>query len=267
MRYAMGYRIRKHMESNVSKEWADLLLIVCFYISGLIDSVAFNVWSCFVSMQTGNTIFVGLGVSNQPYSAAPFGWAKSLTAIGCFIIGAFSFANFHRRFGPTKRWVLIISFGFQALMIAIAAILATAGVVSNNIKNDRQYIAGTGTYIVHVKEIAWKDLAPLAILAFQGSGQIVVSRLLKYNELPTVVLTSLFCDLMSDAKLLTAPLQENPQRNRRAVAAVCLFLGATCGGYLTISWAGLAGALWIASFLKGCITIACLFWSEEKEKS
>lgn len=30
-----------------------LVIIVCFFISGLIDSVAFNSWNCFVQMQTG----------------------------------------------------------------------------------------------------------------------------------------------------------------------------------------------------------------------
>ena len=30
-----------------------LVVIVCFFVSGLIDSVAFNSWNCFVQMQTG----------------------------------------------------------------------------------------------------------------------------------------------------------------------------------------------------------------------
>ncbi|KAH6682738.1 hypothetical protein B0J14DRAFT_673149, partial [Halenospora varia] len=231
-----------HMSVDIDTSWTDLILISCFLVSGIADSVAFNVWACFASMQTGNTIFVGLGVSNQPYNAAPFGWAKSLTAIVCFLIGTISFANLYRCFGVIRRSMLVCSFGLQALMISIAAILVTVGVV-----------AGPDA-------IDWKELVPLALLAFQSSGQIVGSRMLKYNELPTVVITSLFCDLMSDARLFTVSMRDNPARNRRAVAAICLFVGSIYGGYLTIGWAALAGGLWIAAFLKGCMTLAFLLW-------
>ena len=46
-------RARQHMSEDADKEWADLILIVTCFISGLVDSAVFNVWSCFVSMQTG----------------------------------------------------------------------------------------------------------------------------------------------------------------------------------------------------------------------
>jgi hypothetical protein len=46
-------RWRKHLAEDANKEWADLILIVTCFISGLVDSAVFNVWSCFVSMQTG----------------------------------------------------------------------------------------------------------------------------------------------------------------------------------------------------------------------
>ena len=46
-------RYMKHLAQDVDKSWADLVLIVACFISGLVDSAVFNVWSCFVSMQTG----------------------------------------------------------------------------------------------------------------------------------------------------------------------------------------------------------------------
>ena len=46
-------RYKKHLAQDVDKSWADLVLIVACFISGLVDSAVFNVWSCFVSMQTG----------------------------------------------------------------------------------------------------------------------------------------------------------------------------------------------------------------------
>lgn len=42
-----------HFSSEVSKSYTNWILVSLFFTSGLIDSVAFNSWSCFVSMQTG----------------------------------------------------------------------------------------------------------------------------------------------------------------------------------------------------------------------
>jgi hypothetical protein len=83
---------------------------------------------------------------------------------------------------------------------------------------------------------------------------------LKFNSMPTVVLTSLYCDLMSDPNLLTAGLFEDPDRNRRAVSAVLLFVGATVGGALSKSSIGYSGALWIATGVKGLMVLAWLLW-------
>ena len=46
-------RWKKHFAQDVEKSWADLVLILACFTAGLIDSAVFNVWSCFVSMQTG----------------------------------------------------------------------------------------------------------------------------------------------------------------------------------------------------------------------
>ncbi|KAH6962235.1 hypothetical protein BKA56DRAFT_736990 [Ilyonectria sp. MPI-CAGE-AT-0026] len=245
---------------DVDTRWGDLLLLVCFLVAGLVDSAAFNMYGCFVSMQTGNTIFVGLGVSGQPENLPGKAWSRCLLAIVCFAIGALFFSSFHRHFGPQKRWVLAASFLLQALITGIVAILATTGAVHNT-PTGRTTIHRDGLIIETVEDaFPWSDYAPITLLAFQSAGQIVASRVLKYNSMPTVVLTSLYCDLMSDAKLFTAPLAENADRSRRSVGAVLLLAGAIGGGFLSKSWVGFAGALWIATFLKTCIAVAWCMW-------
>jgi hypothetical protein len=47
--------VRDHFEAELTESWGDLVLIVCCFITGLLDAAVFNVWSCFVSMQTGQT--------------------------------------------------------------------------------------------------------------------------------------------------------------------------------------------------------------------
>ncbi|KAK7393895.1 hypothetical protein QQX98_013323 [Neonectria punicea] len=246
---------------DVDTRWGDLLLLVCFLVAGLVDSAAFNMYGCFVSMQTGNTIFVGLGVSGQPENLPGKAWSRCFLAIICFAVGALFFSSFHRFFGPQKRWVLAASFLLQALITGIVAVLATTGAVHNT-PQGRTNVHRDG-YIIETVEDAfpWSDYAPITLLAFQSAGQIVASRVLKYNSMPTVVLTSLYCDLMSDARLFTAPINDNADRIRRSAGAVLLFAGAVGGGFLSKSWVGFAGALWIAAFLKTCIGVAWCLWN------
>lgn len=49
-------QLHRRMIVDVDTRWADLVLILCHYASGLVDSVAYNTYSCFASMQTGVSI-------------------------------------------------------------------------------------------------------------------------------------------------------------------------------------------------------------------
>ena len=205
---------------------------------------------------TGNTIFAGLGVSDLPSNVPKHTWVKSFVAIMAFCCGAFVFSRYHRYLGPLKRWVVMSSFMIQTGFMIVTASLISSGVIP---KPNRDLVAdghGRGTF-------SWIELCPIALLAFQSAGQIVASRVLKYNAMPTIVLTSLYCDLMSDPNLLTAGLFEDPDRNRRAVGAVMLFVGATIGGALMKSDVGYSGALWIATAVKGSMVLAWLVWKQK----
>jgi len=140
----------------------------------------------------------------------------------------------------------------------ITASLISSGVVSKE-RPAATTAGGSSTF-------PWHELCPIALLAFQSAGQIVASRVLKYNAMPTVVLTSLFCDLMSDPDLFTAGLWQDPDRNRRAAGAVALFVGATISGALIKSSVGYSGALWIATGVKGAMVLAWLLWSPKRSQ-
>lgn len=182
----------------------------------------------------------------------------------CFALGALFFSTIHRVFGPQKRWVLIASFALQAALIAIVAILTTVPVIPNKPpvvvqRNDSEFLMFTMP-----SAFPGSDFAAITILAFQSAGQIVASRALKYNAMPTVVLTSLYCDLMSDAQLFTAPLGQNADRNRRFLGAVLLLCGAISGAFLTKSEVGFKGGLWIAVGIKIAMAMAWFFWKQKK---
>ncbi|KAI9845979.1 MAG: hypothetical protein M1837_004385 [Sclerophora amabilis] len=268
----LGPRLRQHLRAEVSSGHADILLLWCCLISGLLDSTVYNgmlsvflpglarratadLWiftsmialGTFVSMQTGNTIFTGLGASN-PDTSKPYGWAKSLMSIMCFIFGSLFFSRFCRFFGPLRRSTLIYSFLLQTILIFVTAAVIQAGAIDGSVQ-----------LLAH--EIQWKELVPIGLLSFQSSGQIVGSRNLGLNEIPTVVITSVLCDLMSDQQLVS-PLRSNAKRNRRVLAFFGILVGAIVGGFIADATGGMEVVLWISGGIKLLITCAWALWPE-----
>ncbi|EXJ79482.1 hypothetical protein A1O1_08746 [Capronia coronata CBS 617.96] len=231
---------RQYMLDDIDRRWADLLLLLSYVITGLLDSSAVFIWGSFVSMQTGNTVYLGLGLVEPTKGTR---WIRSMTSIGFFCFGSFCFSRFHRYFSPKRRWVLLASFTTQLLLVVTAGIIVVVDSGSDS-------------------DLRWEVLVPLALVAFQSSGQAVTSRALGYNSLTSVVLTSIYCDLFSDP-LLMAGIMRNPERNRRAAAPLLLLAGAIFGGMWAHSAVGLAGALWTAAGLKFTIMLAFLLWRKD----
>ncbi|KAI9055243.1 hypothetical protein LZ554_000207 [Drepanopeziza brunnea f. sp. 'monogermtubi'] len=234
---------RCKMTVNVSRDWADIVLLLCYIITGLLDSAAISTWGSFVSMQTGNTVYIGLGLAAPRESKR---WIKSGVSLVSFCIGSFCFSRFHRFLGVSRRWVLCASFLLQSILIVVAASILTWGPPSATASSD----------------ITWNVLVPIALVAFQSCGQAVASRALRFNALTSVVLTSIYCDLFSDAELFAV---RNVERNRRVGAPVFLLSGAVMGGWLAGSTIGAAGVLWIAAGLKLLLVVSWLLWPAEKE--
>ncbi|KAF3392704.1 hypothetical protein F1880_008868 [Penicillium rolfsii] len=242
-------------ESTLTRRWkqtldptnADLVCLLLCFLTGLCDSSAYNAWSCFLGMQTGNTIFLGLGASNQPASK-PWGWLKSLVSIASFFSGAMIFSVVMRRVGALRRGTLFLSFLFQTVLIIIAVALIQADLIPHT--STDQALDGGPLFL---------ELIPIGLLAFQSAGGMTCSRSLGYNEIPTVVLTSVYFDIASDPKITDKPTT-NVKRNRRIGGVVCLLIGAIVGGWLSRSSGGMQSALWMAAGIKFVAAIGWLFW-------
>ncbi|KAL8926543.1 MAG: hypothetical protein Q9208_002870 [Pyrenodesmia sp. 3 TL-2023] len=86
-------RLRRHFGSTINDQYTDNILLLCWFSTGILDSTMFNAYRTFVSMQTGNTMFLGLGASDYDITTRPYGWAKSLTSLICFVLGAIFFSR------------------------------------------------------------------------------------------------------------------------------------------------------------------------------
>lgn len=198
-----------------------------------------------LTQNKGNTIFVALGTSNQ--DSQPYAWARSLTSIGCFSIGAWFFSRASRVLGSRSRISLAASFFIQATFLLITAALLQTRKVSQ--------IAPTNGKATH-----WDNEVPIVLLSFQAAGQIVASRTLGFNEVPTVVITSLLCDLLSDKALFTL---KNAKRDRRILAFVFTLVGGIGGGWITKAGGNLSYSLWVAAGIKYGIACSWMFWNGE----
>ena len=243
--------LRWHLATDISTDHADTLLVACCLISGLVDSTIFNAYGTFVSMQTGNTIFLGLGGSTSHTTSQPYGWVKSFTSIISFALGCFLFTRFSRLMGPHKRITLVASFFFQTIIVLVVAAVIQGGVVN-------------GSLDTITRDINWWEILPIALLSFQAAGQITESRALGIPEIPTVVITSMLHDFVADPKL-SASLGSNVKRNRRVVAFLSLLVGAVAGGFIAEKTHRMQIPLWIAGGLKLVIACAWLIWPTKKE--
>ncbi|KAH8647669.1 hypothetical protein BX600DRAFT_518098 [Xylariales sp. PMI_506] len=229
-------RFFTHLSKEVNVSSGYIPLLACCFVTGLTDGTLYNAYGTFVSMQTGNTIFVALGASHQ--NTKPYGWARSLCSIGCFAIGCFVFARIHKMIGGARlRCTLITSFFLQTVCVMLAAALIQSNIIDGTYPSPRP-----------ASDIDFKELAAVALLSAQAGGQIVNSRGLGVSEVPTVVITSLICDLVMDESLFVG-FQQNPKRNRRAIAFVLTLLGAICGGWISKATRAVQPSLWIVSAL------------------
>ncbi|KAI0098195.1 DUF1275 domain protein [Nemania sp. FL0031] len=237
---------------DLDPRYVYLPLLVCCLATGLTDGTLYNAYGTFVSMQTGNTVFVALGTSGQ--NNKPYGWARSLTSIGSFIVGCVTFSRFHALIGRGRqRRTVFISFLVQTIFVALAAGIIQGGLIDGRYPSRRD-----------PSDVDFAELAPIALLSFQAAGQIVNSRGLGVAEVPTVVITTLLCDLVSDPNIF-APFAQNPKRNKRAIAFTLTLVGAIAGGFISKATGLVQNSLWLVAALKLAITVFWFFCGKEKK--
>ncbi|KAL4821805.1 hypothetical protein BDW67DRAFT_179633 [Aspergillus spinulosporus] len=238
--------LKHHLATKITPHGTDLVLLVCYMITGLLDSSAVFIWGSFVSMQTGNTVYLGLGLSGLDESGKSQRWLKALISISSFCIGSVFFAALAHIFrSPRERGALVLSFVLQMSCVAVAA-----GIVSFKTQPQDK-----------TNELGWANGVPLALVAFQSAGQAVTSRVVGFSGLTSVVLTSVYCDLFS--YLGGAGRGKRADELRRLGAVGGLMLGILLGGLWAKSEVGLMGALWTAVVLKGGIAVAWWCWKAE----
>lgn len=60
-------RMRKAARAEIRRDWADVVLIFCYIITGLLDSASISIWGSFVSMQTGKRLTPGTALPGRDW--------------------------------------------------------------------------------------------------------------------------------------------------------------------------------------------------------
>ena len=205
----------------------------------------------FVSMQTGNTIFIGLGAANNHVTTRPYGWLKSLSSLIAFLVGCYAFSRLAYYLGARRRLTFIISFLLQTALLFLAAILVQTNVVESRL----EFIG---------EDIVFSHIIPIVLLSLQAPGQTCMGRQVSMPEVPTVVVTTMIYDFASDDDLFKRGLTGNARRNRRFGGFVFMLVGAIVGGFVTHATGHIVNSLWTGCAIKAAITFAWIVWPTQR---
>ena len=152
-------------------------------------------------------------------------------------------------------------------MITISACVVATGTVSNRYTDNRHSSSGSDKHPPPADTskvfVLYEDLVPIALLSSQSAGQLVASRMLEYPELPGMVVTSVYNDLMSNIEFRGGWFQDKRQ-SRRVFAICALAFGITISGLYQNGSADIEEALFVAAGLKVIIGLVWVFWKQQE---
>lgn len=180
-------------------------LLVLTFVTGIVDATSFlGLGQVFAAMQTGNVIFLGLGVAGA--AGAPV--VAPLVALVAFVGGGGLGALLGRRQAAGPEPVLLVALVIEVALLAAAAVLAAA---------------------VDVDPGALSAFVTIALLSLAMGLRNTVVRGFAGPNLATTVLNLTLTALTSPAPLSVA---SGSDLGQRAAAFVAILAGAATGALL-----------------------------------
>ncbi|KAF8579645.1 hypothetical protein K439DRAFT_1637732 [Ramaria rubella] len=215
-------------------------------MTGFVDSVTFTAVSVWCGFQTGNTIELALAlarlfaISEVPGPSFRLVDRQSLTSILTFLGGAFVGRIGDRMGSRTRAWLFLGTI-IQALFTMAAAILLWKG----------------GQTSFGSRGPTWTNAEGYAALAFASASmglQGIMGKRVNTQFATTIVLTTVWCELMADPLLFRARFIKT--RDLKVIAVAALFLGGFVGRAL-LDKIGSAGTFGIGT---GFRVLIALMW-------
>jgi uncharacterized membrane protein YoaK (UPF0700 family) len=201
--------VRETLAPNGTDRYGPLppLLVAMTVLTGLVDSFSYLLLGhVFVANMTGNVVFLGFAVAG----ARGFSIAASLVALVAFGLGSVVGGRIVARFGRHRGHHVAVATGAQALLLAVAMILALVG--SQPFGSGFRY-------------------ALIAALGLAMGVQNSSVRRLAVPDLTTTVLTLTVTGIGADSTLGGG---KGSKSGRRLVSVAAMFLGALAGAALVL---------------------------------
>jgi len=180
-------------------------LLALTFVTGIIDAVSFlALGQIFAAMQTGNVIFLGLGIAGA--GGAPV--LAPLVTIAAFVVGGGCAALLGRRLGALSGSGIAIALGIEVVLLATAAVLAAA------------------------TEISPGELAAYVTVALLALTMGLRNTLVRGFGGPNLATTVLNLTVTALTTLAPLNLASNSDLGQRAAAFVALLAGAASGALL-----------------------------------
>lgn len=181
-------------------------LLALTFVTGIVDAVSFiALGHVFAGMQTGNVLFLGLGIGGAPGAAF---WAPLISLVAFVLGGAVGILLARRAYGG--RPALGRAIALEALLLVAAACFLVAAQVSE------------GDAAAHVT---------VALLALAMGTRSTVARGVGDPSLATTVLNLSFATLLVGG----AGVATRPELFHRAAAVGAILAGAVAGALLVKS--------------------------------
>ncbi|KAJ8522642.1 hypothetical protein ONZ45_g819 [Pleurotus djamor] len=252
-----------YLNSEIDTSQATGPLAAFCFMTGFIDAISFSAIFVWCGFQTGNFVQLSLAIARL-FEVSPSGFQdfsfhkadqQALCSLITFNMGAFLGRIGDRIGAATRRWLVLGTF-VQALftMAAALAIWKSNQDVSDPNSPIRQSIADDRG------DPAWTNTLTFVCIGFMSASlglQGIVAKRLNTQFTTTIVLTTVWVELMTDPRLFSFRHSVRT-RDHKLIFASSIFIGGFTARAI-LHQIGAAGTLGVATGIRLLITLAWLF--------
>ncbi|KAI0700171.1 hypothetical protein BC835DRAFT_1328751 [Cytidiella melzeri] len=243
---------KAHIMSEVDPERSTFPLAAYCFMTGFINVVCFSAIFVWCAFQTGNTVQLAIalarlfqGPPGQRDTTFHLPDKLALTSLLTFIFGAF-LGRIGDKIGAKTRFWLFLGTMIQALFTMAAAICIW--------KSGQPSIADARS------DVAWTNALAFATVGFMSASmglQGIMGKRVNTQFATTIVLTTVWCELMADPKLfkLNSLIRS---RDHKVIGVFTLFVGGFASRAI-LQAIGSAGTLGIGCGIRVLVAVWWLF--------
>ena len=209
------------------------LLVALTVVTGLVDAFSYLVLGhVFVANMTGNVVFFAFALAG----VGGFSATASVTAIGCFALGALALGRLGRSLAGRRELLLGVTAGIQAVIVA-ETVTMTA-LAANPMPAGLRY-------------------ALIVALSLTMGAQNATARKLAVPDLTTTVLTLTITGIAADSPIAGAT---GARVGRRLISVAAMLLGALAGALLVLH-VHIVYPLVIALVILAAVAVTAVAWA------